>query len=188
MEQPLGYVSKFDVFYQLFGVFYLLKARLDGGKPNGRVTDLRLRAVFAPESSANFVPVDYLVKLLYQVCQQNPEGDSFHLVHEKNSNFQDFLAAAAQEMGIAGVHGVSQEPVHKTAEEQLYYDRLGGLFEAYLNAPPKLFDTRNEQSVIRQAGLHCPDVRSENVKILIRYAMQQHFGLDLPKILAKMGG
>ncbi|MBC7923652.1 MAG: SDR family oxidoreductase [Ferruginibacter sp.] len=188
MEQPLGYVSKFDVFYQLFGFFYLLKALLNGGQPVERVTNLRLRAVFAPESSANFVPVDYLVKLLYQVCRQNAEGDSFHLVHEKNSNFQDFLAAAAEEMGVTGVHGVSEEPAHKTAEEQMYYGRLGGLFEAYLNAPPKLFDTRNEQPVIRQAGLHCPAVHSGNIKILIRYAMQRDFGLDLPKVLAKLGG
>lgn len=187
-EQPLGYVSKFDVFYQLFGFFYLLKARLDGGRPGERITNLRLRAVFAPESSANFVPVDYLVKLLYQICRQNAEGDSFHLVHEKNSGFQDFLAAAAEEMGITGVDGVSEEPAQKTAEEQLYYGRLGGLFEAYLNAPPKIFDTRNEQSIIRQAGLHCPEMHSQNIKILIRYAMQQQFGLDLPKVLAKMRG
>ena len=186
IESPLGYVSKFDVFYQLFGFFYLLKALLIQSKPTAGEMDLQLRAVFAPESSANFVPVDYLVKLLYQICRQDAEGGSFHLVHEKNSVFKDFLAAVCEEMGIRGVHSVSEEPGHKTPSERLYYNRVGGLFDAYLNAPPKLFDTSNEQQVIRQANLQCPEMDGTAIKTLIRYAMQQDFGLQLQKVLAKL--
>jgi nucleoside-diphosphate-sugar epimerase len=186
METPLGYVSKFDVFYQLFGFFYLLKALLNGNTSASSLTDLQLRIVFSSDSSANFVPVDYLVKLLYQICLQDTPGDSFHLVNEKNSNYRDFLAAAAEEMKITGVTAVSRMPVDQTFSEQLFYSRIGNLFEAYLNAPPKIFDTSNEQQVIRRAGLVCPEMDSDAVRKLIRYAIQKHFGLQMNKVLAKM--
>lgn len=186
IEAPLGYVSKFDVFYQLFGFFYLLKALLKGRNTKNGVTDLQLRTVFAPDSSANFVPVDYLVKLLYQVCHQNAPGDSFHLVNEHNSRYRDFLAAAAEEMGITGIREVDEVPADQTFSEQLFYSRIGGLFEAYLNAPPKLFDTSHEQQVIRQAGLHCPKMDATAIRSLIRYAIQENFGMQMDKVIAKL--
>ena len=186
IEAPLGYVSKFDVFYQLFGFFHLLQNLLEGSNPKNGVTDLQLRTVFAPDSSANFVPVDYLVKLLYQVCHQNAPGDSFHLVNEKNSRYRDFLSAAADEMGITGIREVDEVPFDQTFSEQLFYSRIGGLFEAYLNAPPKLFDTSNEQLVIQKAGLHCPEMDATAIRRLIRYAVGENFGMQMDKVIAKL--
>jgi hypothetical protein len=68
----------------------------------------------------------------------------------------------------------------------VFYSRIGNLFEAYLNAPPKLFDTSNEQQVIHRTGLVCPEMDADAVRKLIRYAMQKHFGVQIHKVLAKM--
>ncbi|MCS7003956.1 MAG: SDR family oxidoreductase [Cytophagales bacterium] len=188
LHKPLGHAHKFDVFYEIFAFLYMEKLRILKSTDRFFETpvNLNLRLVFDPESSANIVPVDYLVKVLYQVCVQNPPDDHFHLVHEKNTNFQVFLDATLEVMNISGVQQVHEIPKDVSPIERLYHSRVGAIFNPYLNSKPKIFDTSNLQIVLQKGNLKCPPLSAENIKILMRYATQKKFGMDTHKILRRV--
>jgi nucleoside-diphosphate-sugar epimerase len=188
MEAPLGHANKFDVFYEIFGFFYLEKFRLFGRLEGLDQTHVHLpiRAVFRPDGMENVVPVDYVAKLMYQICVQDAPGDSFYLVNEQNFYLGDFLNSAAKALNISGVTHVDSVPEDLNESEQLYFSRAGNLFNEYLHAENKFFDTSNIQGVLRQSGLQCPPINEANIIALMRYAMQQHFGMDLPRLARLM--
>jgi len=188
LEKPAGHAHKFDVFYEIFAFLFMEKVRVMKTADRFFETpvSLDLRLVFDPSSGANIVPVDYLVKVMYQVCLQNPDDTHFHLVHEQNINFQKFLDATLTVMNISGVRQVTNVPTDITPTERLYHSRIGAIFNPYLNSKPKIFDTSNLQSILKNSGLTCPELTDDKVQTIMRYATNKQFGLDIEKIIRKV--
>jgi hypothetical protein len=124
---------------------------------------------------------------MYQVCIQNADGDSFHLVHEQNILFKDFLAAASKAMNLSGVVQVSANQEDITDSERLYHNRVGAIFHPYLNSEPKFFDTTNLQEVRKKAALVCPPLDEQHIHYLMSYAMKKNFGINIQKALRRLG-
>jgi len=180
MERPYGHTHKFDVFYELFSMMFYEKVKQFGSVSDAKqkALEIELRAIYNPTHSINIVPVDYVVKLMYQICEQNLEGDSFYLVNEENTVFGEFLEGALQALKITGVQEVRQTPEKLNNLEMMYYGRAGGLFVSYMTDHPTFFDTSNIRSFAQKNGLVCPKVGKKEAYWLIFYAMKFSFGIN----------
>jgi hypothetical protein len=174
------------VFYEIFGFFFAEKVRLLGSIEAAmtQAVHIPLRAAFAPGTTANIVPVDYLAKLLWAISLDEDAKDieSFHLVHPKNVKLRDFLAAASDALHITGIEAITEKPENLNLTEKLYYSRAGDLLTGYLTSNPVKFDCQLPQEIGQKVGLHCPPMHEENIKILMQYAMQKGFGLDFDRL------
>lgn len=187
MEKPLGHANKFDVFYEIFAFFYIEKLRRlkgDFSRLHEHI-DLGIRAVFDPMGEANIVPVDYVAKVLYKVCEENMEGKGFHLVHEKNIRMGEFLAAASEALRFSGIKAVNKMPSDLGFAEKIYYSRAGNLFTSYLSSERMVFNTDNIQPLLKTKKVHCPSLDDNAVKLLMSYAASKHFGLRIHKLLQR---
>jgi len=186
LEQPLGHTHKFDVFYEIFGFFFAEKVRQLGSLKAAMTQPVHipLRAAFAPGTTANIVPVDYLAKLLWAISvdEEAKDTESFHLVHPENVKLRDFLAASSEALHITGIEAVTEKPEVLNLTEKLYYSRAGELLTGYLTSEPVEFDCELPQKIGQKIGLHCPPMSDENIKTLMQYAMQKGFGLDFERL------
>ncbi len=183
LENPIGCTPKFDVFYTLFSFLWMAKLfhLRSTERMKTQTVAIGLRAIFDTNSGQNIVPVDYVVKLLYQICTKNHPEESFHLVHEKNMSFVEFLQGAAQVLKVTGIEAVAQQPENLNVIEQMYYERAD-IFQDYLLTEPFKFDTTNIQEIIRKSNLQCPEIHQDSAKKLMQYAVNQDFGLDLNRV------
>jgi len=183
LENPIGCTSKFDVFYALFSFLWMAKLYhlQSTEKIQTETVSIGLRAIFDTQSGQNIVPVDYVVKMMYQICTTNHPEDSFHLVNPKNMSFAEFLEGASEIMKVTGVEAVSQQPDNLNTIEKMYYQRAD-MFHDYLLSEPFQFDTSNLKEITQETGLNCPEINKENAKKLIQYAVEQNFGMDLKRV------
>lgn len=183
LEKPYGHTSKFDVFYTLFAFLFWEKYKKLGSLKAvfEEETDLPLRAVFDWHNESNLVPVDYVVKTLYQVLVQKPADRYFHLVNPQNMIFGEFWKGASKALKISGIEAVSEVPADMNLRERLYYANAGTLLRGYMFSEPVYFDDSNLRKILEKADLKCPPIDANQAYTLIRYAMERNFGLDLGK-------
>ncbi len=189
MESTKGYIPKFDVFYQIFAFLFLEKLRLmrgDIAAVKNQPAYIDLRAIYKPNGTINIVPVDYAVKLMYAICIHNIEGDSFHLVNEKNACFKDFLSVARSVMKFQGITAVDKIPSNMNFVERFYYQKIGSLFQCYLTGELKLFNTSNTRTLCKEIGLACPEIHKKNIESLLSYATNKHYGLNIARVQKKL--
>lgn len=183
IESLLGCTSKFDVFYTLFSFLWMAKFYHLRTKQNlqSEFVDIGLRAVFDTNSGQNIVPVDYVVKLLYQICTKNHPEDSFHLVNDQNMSFTTFLEVASQVMNFTGVQAVHKIPDSLNVIEQMYYQKAD-IFQDYLLTDAFHFDTSNVSQIAQASNLVCPPIDKQAARQLMTYAVSKNFGLDLDRV------
>lgn len=183
MENPIGCTPKFDVFYTLFSFLWMSKLFHLKSEENIKTETINigLRAIFDTNSGQNIVPVDYVVKLLYQICAKNHPDDSFHLVNDKNMSFAEFLGGASEVLKITGIEAVQQQPENLNIIEEMYYQKAD-IFHDYLLSESFEFDTSNIRQIAEENNLKCPEINAESAKKLIEYAMNQNFGMDLSRV------
>jgi nucleoside-diphosphate-sugar epimerase len=171
LEEPKGFTSKFDVFYAWFGFFWRLRDRLARDSLGG----LDIRINFNPHSGLNVVPVDYVAKVMYQICIQENQEESFHIVADECAPYSLLLKVLA-EMDIHGVKHVEKIPDDFNAQERLYYRTVGKIFTPYLMDEKIHFDLASLNAVLKKANLRCPVSNLENFSIVIDYAIKSNFG------------
>lgn len=186
IEKPLGATPKFDVFYEWAAFFLRIKL-----KELGVTEDLyhkpylldNFRCCYSSKSGLNIVPADFAAKVMYEVCVSDRGDIGFHLVNEKETFHAEYTKALLSSIGIDGIWSVDEVPEKKTPLEALYYRHVGKIFTPYVTSEPMLFDTRNLEDVYNNSSLTCPPIDSNALEILIEYAKQYHFGIDLASYL-----
>lgn len=179
LENPLGATSKFDVFYA-WGAFFLhikLK-KMDAKKDKYKEPFvLDVRACYNLKGGLNIVPVDYVAKVMYQVCIQNDPGEIYHLVNDQECPHSLYLNFMLNSFNIQGVKQVDNIPDDMNDMERLYYKTVGKQFTPYINAKPMLFSVENLKNVLAKASLRCPQIDKKALCILVDYAKKYDFGM-----------
>ncbi len=179
MEKPYGAACKFDAFYACAAFFYRAKLRLMGRDRLGEPLHLNVRIRANPQSSLNIVPVDFVAKMIYEVCLQQVPGSHFHIVNEHDTPYASGLMPMISEtLGVTGPTRVERVPDDLSAMEAFYYRSVGQLLTPYMTAGPMAFDTENLEPVLRRAGIKCPEVNHRrNFALLMDYAKSRDFGM-----------
>lgn len=179
IEKPLGAINKFDVFYSWAGFFLRLKIRelRDWAKRYDVPFNADIRVFYNTVSGLNIVPADYAAKVIYQVCMQNTEGNSFHLVNDNETPHTMYIQAMLKTINFTGVIQANEVPENMNRLEQLYYKTVGSVFTPYIISNPMFFDTQNIKKIMSNANVTCPRVNFDNFSILMNYAKEHNFGL-----------
>ena len=183
MEHELGATPKFDVFYLWAAFFLRWKMKLLNNETSLDVyetpLEMDLRFWGNREAGLNIVPVDYVVKAMWEVCKQNAHGESFHLVGDREALHFNYTADILEWLNITGPTFVDEEPTNLNRLESFYYKTVGKIFMPYAIQDPIYFLTENLTAVTTQANLTCPPIDHENLQILLNYAKKHQFGLSL---------
>jgi len=179
MEQPLGAVNKFDVFYSWAAFFLYLKLkRLENhnNKYNNSV-NFDVRICYRLNSGLNIVPADYAAKVMYQACMQNDKGESYHLVNTEETPHALYIPIMLTTINVKGIKQVDHIPNQMNHLEKLYYKTAGQIFTPYITSDPMLFDAQSLKNILNKSKLYCPPVDRNNFTILMDYAKKYDFGI-----------
>jgi nucleoside-diphosphate-sugar epimerase len=179
IEKPWGAVSKFEVFYSWPAFFLRMGRKLaePGSPPHS--CELKVRIRYDRRGGLNIVPVDYVAKVMYLVCDQEDTGSSYHLVNELDAPHERYIPQMLEAIGVTGVTHVDRAPSNKNALEKLYYRSVGAIYTPYLTSGPMAFETTNLKPLLDRAGLECPPVNQKALASLMAYATERDFGLSL---------
>lgn len=183
IEKKKGEVNKFDVFYEW--ALFFLKWKMKTYNTNlttiyDEEVEIDLKIAVNKDTGLNMVPVDFAAKVMYQVCKQNIEGDYFHLVNNKVTNYIVYLKKVLKFLNIKGYTFVNTVPENLNSMEKHYYSTVGNLFTSnYVLQKETVFNTDNLQDLYSQQKLHCPEIDDINFQILLNYAESKSFGLTV---------
>lgn len=181
MEPVLGAINKFDVFYAWAGFFLQMKLKQlnDPARRYEEPVNVDLGICYNQKSGLNIVPVDYVAKVMYQVCAQKDPGESYHLVNDTETPHSLYIPIMLDKLKITGTRHMSGKPGGKNRFESLYYKTAGKVFSPYITSDPIHFDTDNLRDVLVRSGLSCPPIDNKTFSILMDYAKERDFGFDL---------
>lgn len=186
IEQPLGAVPKFNVFYGWAALLFQIKLKQlkDSDDKYKKILKLDMRIRYSLKSGLNIVPADYAAKVMYQVCIQNAPGDSYHLVNNRETPHNLYIPITFDTLNIKGLRHVDVIPGDMNKFESLYYKTAGKVFTSYVISDPMLFSTKNIDKILDKAKLHCPPVDEKTFPILMDFAKKHNFGLDINEPVA----
>jgi nucleoside-diphosphate-sugar epimerase len=179
IEKPWGAVSRFEVFYSWAAFFLRLGRKLAEPASPSHSCEVKVRVRYDSRGSLNIVPVDYVAKALYLVCDQEDVGSSYHLVNELDTPHELYLHQMLKAVGVTGVSHVDRVPSNQSATEKLYYRSVGAIYTPYLTSAPVVFDTTNLRPLLDRVRLECPPVNKKALASLTAYAVERDFGLSL---------
>jgi len=173
IEEPLGAISKFEMFYSWTAFFVRMMRK---SAPHSRKLNMRL--CYTRGRGLNIVPVDYVAKVMYLVCDQRDPSTNYHLVNEMDMLHEVYTSQMLEAIGVTGVTSVEQVPGEKNALEELYYRSVGAVFTPYVTSAPMTFDTTNLQPLLKSSGFKCPQMNQKALGSLMVYAIEREFGLN----------
>ena len=183
MEDPLGHVNKFDVFYSWIAFFVQIKKRflphLDGHEIYEIPVEIPIRIQVNPQCGLNIVSADLCAKVLYSAATTEHPATSYHLVSSKNIPSLDLLHTIGEAINILGCSITDQMPQHQNIHERLYYRTVGSVFTPYFSEYPMLFDNTSMIDVCDRANISPVDIDRETIKLILDYAKQKDFGLHV---------
>jgi len=181
IENPLGSINKFDVFYKWGAFFLQIKTKLVKNTKDlyGVPVTLDVRTCYNAKAGLNIVPVDYVAKVMYQVCVQNDPNESYHLVNSEETPHEDYIGIMLKSLKVDGVKHVPNIPVKQNKMEKIYYKTTGSIFTPYISGPSMKFNTSNLDRVLNNSKIQCPPVDKKTFPILMEYALKHDFGIDI---------
>lgn len=181
MTHPPGYTPKFDVFYAWSLFFLRTKYEFLQSLPGlcEHPFHIDCRILYNSSGGINIVPADYAAKVVYEVCSQKVDGDSFHLVNNQETPHAWYIKKMLETINVEGVVPVETLPRDLTVIEDVYYNKsVGAIYTPYITMEPMLFSTDNLKPVLKRAGIDCPPIDSENFTTLMHFAKTRLFGLE----------
>ncbi|MFM2304711.1 MAG: hypothetical protein RLZZ135_2123 [Cyanobacteriota bacterium] len=187
IEQPLGSINKFDVFYAWAGFWLYMKLKTTNnieGRYKDRLT-INAKICYSMNSGLNIVPSDYAAKVMYQVCTQKDPGESYHLVNNAETPHSLYFSSILDLFKIQGIDVSETIPTSLNRIESLYFKTVGKIYTPYITSAPMIFDTQNLSTVLKNSNLECPPVDRQNFGVLLEFAKNQDFGLTMDKFMSK---
>ena len=186
IENIKGEICKFDTIYGWAYFFLKWKANYQSSDINtvyDKNVSVDLRIALNTTTGLNMVPVDFVAKMMYQVCKENLEGDYFHLVNNQETNNALTLKKIFELFNITGYKIVKSIPENLNSLESFYYKTIGNVFTPYVTQKEINFNTDNLQEIYAQQNLSCPAVDENNLQVLLNYAKSKNFGLTMKKAI-----
>ena len=185
IENIKGEVSKFDTIYGWAYFFLKWKIKNESNLVDSvydKNVNVNLRVALNTTTGLNLVPVDFVAKMLYQVCKQDLEGDYFHLVNNQETNNEFAIGKIFELFNISGYELVDSIPENLNPLENFYYKTIGNVFTPYITQKEIKFNTDNLQEISKQQNLYCPEINDNNIQILLDYAKSKNFGVKMENV------
>jgi thioester reductase-like protein len=177
-EPPIGYTSKFDVFYAWLAFFLRLKARQLGRIDYETPASIDIRVARMPESGLNIIPADFAAKSLVSICLQQPESNAYHLASPYLTDNYENLPALLDFINVSIPGFVEEMPVDLTPLERLYYYKsVGKIYDPYISKPVPDFSLHTFHAQLPSDFPECPAVKGAAMLKLLEFAKQHNFGL-----------
>ena len=189
IEQPLGAISKFGVFYAMGAFILRMKASMlpEGADVHGEPVRLDMRGCCDLDGGLNVVPVDYAAKLMVELCLSGDPGESYHIVSDADTAYRRLASVLLRSLNVTLGTISRQMPADRNRMEQIYYRTVGGILTPYCVSAPMSFDTVSIQQAARKGRLRCPPLAEAGLDTLIAYALKRDFGLSLRAGTARHG-
>lgn len=179
IEKPIGRINKFDVFYGWAAFFlrYKLKQIKNISNLYSESCEIPIRLRFNPQGGLNIIPADYAAKVMYGISMEDGQFDSYHLANNVQTPNQLYGDTTFEALKITGYQYVAEEPKDKNKIEEMYYRTVGKIFTPYGISDEIIFDVSNLTEFTKKSGLICPVINRENYLKLLKYAMDNYFGI-----------
>lgn len=181
IENPIGAISKFDLFYGWALFFYKLKSKL---LPPGDTVDIlkqkavcNLRICCPSNTFLNFVPADYAAKVIWKVSNTKTNEDSFFTSLSTPIKSRDLLMGILSYLNIDGIQFVDNIPDEQTKLEKQYYSLIGDIFTDYLCLKRVKFYTSSSFKHIL-SEIKEPEFNLMSLNKLMDYALSRKFMLN----------
>jgi nucleoside-diphosphate-sugar epimerase len=180
LEEPIGSVNKFDVFYGFAAFFLAVKRKHIPSHLDVYSTPLPLdvQICFNRDSGLNIVPVDFIAKAMFLITTKDMPSDSFHMVSRNAFSHEQYVAAMFDFLKISHYRFVSKVPAVKNNVETLYYRTAGKILTPYVSAKETRFLVSNYDQEIRKYGLEVPVMDLVKFNKLLEFARGRDFGLE----------
>jgi len=179
IENEIGSINKFDVFYG-WGLFFLkMKLKLFRNSHNiySEPLEIKFRIQAHEENVMNIIPADYGAKLLLNSSLSGSSENSYHLVNDIDFHIGKLTNSILENLNITGYSFIDYEPEDKTPFEKLYYRSVGRIFTPYIIDPPLYYNNDNLKGVMKEHNLKCPEMNEANFQKLMDYAKKNNFGI-----------
>ncbi len=177
-ESQTGYTTQFGGFYQLARLIALLKQQhARNGNGNGEPTCIPLRIPGRAEDAQDFVPVDFVSRLMTEVILR-PEfhGRIYHLTSpERFTN--GFIKQCFEEyFGLCGGTFADPDTVlgRCSPDEALLWDQYAIMTPRVMHCPQ--FDLTHTREVMQASGVRFPVLDRQRVFRLLDYAAARGWG------------
>ena len=184
IENTKGEISKFDTIYgwaYFFLKWKITSQRADISTVYEKNIIATMRIAVNTATGLNLVPVDFVAKVMYQVCKKDLPGVYFHLVNNQETKNVLILEKIFELFNITGYEMVDTIPDNLNSLESFYYKTIGNVFNPYVTQKEIIFNTDNLQEMYTEQNLSCPEVDQTNLQILLDYAKSKNFGLTIKK-------
>jgi len=167
IEDKVGAICKFDVFYGWMFFFLRCKERMFQVNDLHKKAIMKCRVTYSLNSGLNMVPADYAAKAMYRLTTNDTGNNSFHLVNVRETNHDAYIQAMVKAINMEGMEQVNYQPVNNLNElELMYYKTAGSIFTPYITSAPMCFTPPD-----MDGALECPKVEGENFEKLLKYAL-----------------
>ncbi len=178
LENPLGSVSKFDVFYGWAA--YFLRLKLKQGVPAEKLftqpATIPIRIAANLKAGLNIIPADYAAKILYQVCiDEKLRPINYHLANPKDALHGEYIQWMLDFLKVKGCSFVAEVPKDLNEMEKFYYRTVGKILTPYIIGENMEFSVENLGEILNK--VKCPRINENNFKTLMEFAKQKGFGI-----------
>jgi nucleoside-diphosphate-sugar epimerase len=177
IEPPIGFVTKFDVFYSWCAFFLRLRCRLN---PRGYNWDepleIPIRIACASDAGLNIVAADFAAKVMWHAVSGKSEHHTMHIASYAELPHREYVALMFDKLNITGWEFVDTIPMRKNQFERLYYRSVGGIFTPYVVQRPMCFDVVALADVCRRAGIAPCNIGLPEFERMIDFARDRYFG------------
>ncbi|HSC39352.1 MAG TPA: SDR family oxidoreductase, partial [Chitinophagaceae bacterium] len=111
IEDKIGAISKFDVFYGWMFFFLRCKERMFRVDDLNKTALMKCRIAYSLTSGLNMVPADYAAKAMYRITMSDASHNSFHLVNAGETNHDTYIRAMTKAINMEGMQQVDSPPV-----------------------------------------------------------------------------
>lgn len=175
-DSSTGYTSQFGGFYQFARMVSILKEQYRDGS-NGSSTYIPLRIPGRPDDPQNFVPVDFVSRIIAEVVLNEAlQGRIYHLTDPSPITNGEIKSYVEDYFKMHGGYFAEPEKVinHCTTAESLLWEKYDVLTPRVTNVLQ--FDQANTQRVMRAAGVSFPSIDRRRFSTLLDYAISQRWG------------
>lgn len=173
-----GKTTLFNGMYLFLRLLYLLKKRYHRGGSQGKNL-IPLRVVGKPQVTKNFVPIDYVTRMIMEIfLNSHARGKTYHLINTNPPTLYLLKEVMEELLGIRGIQFVNQEAFTLTppSRTEKLFARETESYRAYMLKEP-LFDERTTEKLRAGEKNHPSALLDRNALVsLFRYAIDSRWG------------
>lgn len=175
IEQPLGFTSKFDVFYSWANFWFKIRVNLGlGDNDFTKPLSIPVRICLNPNSGLNIISCDLAAKMIYHISKSSTEHSYFNIVNDENLNHVEHVTYMLEKLNITDYTFTESIPqTFKNNYESLYYKIIGDVFTPYMFQDTIDFKKLNISNLKIKSNSQFLDLN--DFKMLIDFAVKSKF-------------